>query len=198
MADFTRTMLEALLTRLGKSLSDDDWTAPDDATGWREVTTAELTRSGTVEIHRASATGKAGDAPRIREGDVIVPVSASGPFAVRVARHDEDDTELRRGLYLIRPDPELIDPWFLAGFLASPANTQQALYGTTSSRVDVRRLTVPLLPLEEQRRYGAAFRRLREFTATAEELASQARKLTELLSNSLTGGTLLPADEKDR
>lgn len=202
-AGASRARLTALLARLGESLSGDDWTVadttlPGNRAGWREVTTAELTRSGTVEIHRASAAGKAGDAPRIREGDVMVPVSAAGPFAVRVARLDEDGTELRRGLYLIRPDPEMIDPWFLAGFLASPANAQQALYGTTSSRVDVRRLTVPLLPLDDQRRYGAAFRRLREFTATAEELAGQARELTELLGNSLAGGMLLPSDEKDR
>ena len=50
-------------------------------------------------------------------------------------------------MHLIRPNPAQLDPWFLVGFLAASA--------------DIGQLEVPLLPLGEQQRYAAAFRRLR-------------------------------------
>ena len=113
-------------------------------------------------------------------------------MAVRVASAEDDGAILGRGLYLIRPDPERIDPWFLSGFLANPANAQQATYGTTSTRIDVRRMTVPLLPLQEQQRYGIAFRQLNAFGAAASEFAGLAGDLTTALGKSLAEGALLP------
>jgi hypothetical protein len=43
-------------------------------------------------------------------------------------------------------------------------------------RVDARRMMVPLLPLAEQQRSGAAFRHLRDFTAAASEFADLANE----------------------
>jgi hypothetical protein len=64
------------------------------------------------------------------------------------------------GWCLLRPDPQRFDPWFLAGFLSAEDNLHAASTGTSTVRVDPRRLRVPLLSLAEQRRYGKAFRRL--------------------------------------
>lgn len=45
-----------------------------------------------------------------------------------------------RNLQLLRPDPDAIDPWFLAGFLRGTANHRQASsYASTAARLDARR-----------------------------------------------------------
>jgi hypothetical protein len=98
---------------------------------------------------------------------------------------------------VIRPDTDVLDPWFLAGFLAAPANVKQASYGTAAIRVDARRLMVPLLPLERQRLYGTIFRRLRELDAAIAEVATLAGNLTGMLARSLASGTLVPPTDVD-
>ncbi|MCO6716994.1 SAM-dependent methyltransferase, partial [Streptomyces sp. CHB19.2] len=78
----------------------------------------------------------------------------------------------------LRPDPAALDAWFLAGFLRGTANTRQAgSYASTATRLDVRRLQLPRLPLDEQRRYGARFRALDGF----EQALGQAGRLGEQL-----------------
>lgn len=73
-------------------------------------------------------------------------------------------------VYLIRPDPATIDPWFLAGLLSSSDGGRQAARMANSLgehiRFDPRRVRVPLPPIDSQRAYGEAFRRLWEFTRT--------------------------------
>jgi SAM-dependent methyltransferase len=132
---------------------------------------------------------------KIRFGDVIIPATAGGHPIARVADNEDEEAILGRGLHLIRSDPGRIDPWFLSGFLASPASIQQASYGSTVTRIDLRRLTVPLLPLRDQSRYGAAFRQLHSFRVLSEELARRSGTLTQLLGRALAEGGLLPGPE---
>lgn len=181
--------LRAALTGLADGLPEDDWPAGDQGTAWPAVTVAELARRGLVEFHRGS--GHPGET-RLREGDVLVPVAASGPLRGRVVTTKDAGTILGRHLHLIRPDSATLDPWFLAGCLAAPASVQQASYGTAASRIDARRLAVPLLPLAAQRRYGVIFRRLRATDAAVAHVSGLAGELTDLLARSLADGTLLP------
>jgi hypothetical protein len=73
-------------------------------------------------------------------------------------------------VYLIRPDATTIDPWFLAGFLSSSGGGRQAARMASTMgdhiRFEPRRVRVPLLPIETQRAYGEAFRRLWDFART--------------------------------
>ena len=110
----------------------------------------------------------------------------------RVAGKQDDGAVLGRGLHLIRPDPERLDPWFLSGFLSSPGNVHQASAGTTGSRIDVRRLTIPVLPLEEQRLYGAEFRELHNLETASRDLAMITTRFTWLLGDNLAAGRLKP------
>jgi hypothetical protein len=128
----------------------------------------------------------------IRCGDVIIPAAAGGPVTARVATSKDDAAILGRGMHLIRADSGRMDPWFLAGFLASPANVQQASYGSTVTRIDVRRLMVPLIPPREQAPYGAAFRELHGFRVSCKEFAQLSGTLTGLLGRALAEGGLLP------
>jgi SAM-dependent methyltransferase len=168
---------------------------PDD--GWPVLTYGDVVGSRPPSAAASGGVVEPGWV-KIRAGDVIIPAMAAGPVSARVAAGEDEEAVLGRGLHLIRADPGRIDPWFLAGFLASPASIQQASYGSTVTRIDVRRLTVPLLPPPEQRRYGAAFRQLHAFRASSEEFASLSANLARLLGRALADGGLLPPAAGER
>ncbi|GAA2685285.1 N-6 DNA methylase [Streptomyces lunalinharesii] len=128
----------------------------------------------------------------VQEGDVVVPVLGGGATA-RVVDEATAGAALGRNLTLLRPDTAALDPWFLAGFLRGTANNRQASsYASTATRLDVRRLQLPRLPLVEQRRYGGRFADLAAFE-TALRLASRlGEQLVQGLHDGLTDGSVAP------
>lgn len=126
----------------------------------------------------------------VETGDVVVPLSGNGFDAITVA---DAPTTLQRHAIVVRCDPEQIDPYFLACFLRSETNRRQAA-GTLSGtfRLDVRRARVPRVPLDEQRRYGDAFRRLMEFAGKAEQVATVAADAVSTAIYGLTSGVFAP------
>ncbi|MDG4531302.1 N-6 DNA methylase [Streptomyces sp. AV19] len=193
---------------------------PADGARWPTTTVGELARAGAL-VMRAGGPGtaagadappvltdydvKAGLAPsgvlpeglaedpvQVEAGDVVVPVLGD----VTVARVIDEATAgaaLGRGLFLLRPDPAAIDPWFLAGFLRGTANQRQASsYASTATRLDVRRLQVPRLPLADQRRYGARFRALAEFEEALRVTERLGGHLIQGLYDGLTDGSVRP------
>ncbi|WP_225994528.1 N-6 DNA methylase [Streptomyces sp. SS1-1] len=131
--------------------------------------------------------------PEIAEGDVLVRslVGGSGPMA-RVAGEAEAGVLLGTGLHLFRPDPARLDPWFLLGFLSSEANLAGASTGSSTLHLTPGRLRVPLLPLEEQRRYGEAFRHVESLREQARRARDLAEETARLVSGGLAGGQLVP------
>lgn len=167
------------------------------AAGQRTVTLSELAKSGVVLLRRPLSTSTLSSAagvaryltssdislgrapsrtgtvpddilenPPIREGDVLVPMFARTPIA-RVATGDDAGAYLDVGIHLIRTEIDILNPWYLAGYLSSTEGGRQAVAATSStgsgSRVDPRKVRILLLPVEQQEKYGAAFRRLAEF-----------------------------------
>ncbi|MFF8533230.1 N-6 DNA methylase [Streptomyces sp. SAS_267] len=125
-------------------------------------------------------------------GDVVVPVLGGGSV-VRVIDGMTAGAVLGRNLVLLHPDPGALDPWFLAGFLRGTANNRQASsYASTATRLDVRRLQLPRLPLDEQRRYGARFRALDEFERALGHAGRLGDQLVRGLYDGLTDGTVPP------
>ncbi|MEU5521949.1 N-6 DNA methylase [Streptomyces sp. NPDC047860] len=169
----------------------------EDAGGGQAAARAVLTGS---DISRGS--GPTGDpaelrsdtAPVIAVGDVLVRavVSGDGPMA-RVAGEEDAGALLGPHVHLFRPDPKRLDAWFLAGFLGAEENIAGASTGSTVLSVNPGRLRVPLLPLEEQRRYGDAFRHVHALRAEARRATRLAEETARLLAGGLTGGQLLPA-----
>lgn len=135
-------------------------------------------------------------APVIALGDVLVRAIASGegPMA-RVAGEEDAGALPGPQVHLFRPDPARLDAWFLAGFLGAEENIAGASTGSTVLTVSPGRLRVPLLPLEEQRRYGEAFRHVHELRAEARRATLLAEETARLLAGGLTGGQLLPSRE---
>lgn len=128
-------------------------------------------------------------------GDVVVPVLGGGSVARVVDAADRATTgaALGRNVHLLRPDPAALDPWFLAGFLRATANNRQASsYASTATRLDVRRLQLPRLPLAEQRRYGDRFRALAEFEEALRLAGRLGEQLVQGMYDGLADGTVAP------
>ncbi|OWA21571.1 SAM-dependent methyltransferase [Streptomyces sp. CS159] len=132
--------------------------------------------------------------PVIAVGDVLVRAVASADGAMaRVAGEGDAGALPGPHVHLFRPDPARLDAWFLAGFLGAEENIAGASTGSTTLTVNPGRLRVPLLPLEEQRRYGEAFRHVHGLRAEAQRATRLAEETARLLVAGLTGGQLLPS-----
>jgi hypothetical protein len=103
----------------------------------------------------------------------------------------EEGSLLGRGLALVRCDPAALDPWFLAGYLRAPANERRASVSSGSGlRFDPRRAQVPRIPLTEQRRHGAVFRRLQHFDDAIREAATLSGDISRRTAEAFAGGRL--------
>ncbi|MFH8464182.1 N-6 DNA methylase [Streptomyces sp. NPDC017991] len=183
---------------------------------WPLTTIGELARGGALQLRTGGSGGHArvpvltdhdvlagaapsGTLPESDEeavlteaGDVVVPVLGGGSIA-RVVDEATAGAALGRNLALLRPDPAALDPWFLAGFLRGTANNRQASsYASTATRLDVRRLQLPRLPLEQQRVYGERFRALAEFEETLRLAGRLGEQLVRGMYDGLTDGTVEP------
>ena len=88
----------------------------------------------------------------------------------RVAQGQDVGAVLSSSVVLIRPDSAVLDPWYLAGLLSSSDSGRQATRMASTLgdtvRFDPRRVRIPVLPIEDQRTHGAAFRRLADLART--------------------------------
>ncbi|MEV6867691.1 N-6 DNA methylase [Streptosporangium subroseum] len=179
------------------------------------TTVGELLKAGVIAIHQATLkmTTDHGDLPvltvrdvvkgrgptgkTVREpglvitemSDVVTPLTPSGP-ATRVIT--DAGMVLGPQLLLFRVDPDRIDPYFLAGFLRVAGSSGAARASTASTRIDARRVQIPRLPIEDQRVYGEAFRRLIEFEDITREAGIMAESLIRLGFDGLVDGVLRP------
>jgi SAM-dependent methyltransferase len=186
-------------------------------TGQRpEMTVGELLRAGLLTIHQAplrmvidSGTTPVLTASDVRQhrapsgrttaepgmiqlavGDVVVPTATRDPLPLVIT--EPDQAVLGPQLYLLRTDPERLDPYFLAGFLRIRHTHPSHRMGATSSRSDLSRVTLPRLPLEEQRQYGDAFRKLVTFEAETRQVAALTESLIQQALAGLATGQLHP------
>ncbi|MFJ4784659.1 N-6 DNA methylase [Streptomyces sp. NPDC088794] len=213
--------LTAVRERLGETLRlTADLTPPPAEAArlarWPLTTVGELARGGAVVMRSGgnggharvpvltdhdvlAGTAPSGTLPESDEeavltepGDVVLPVLGGGSVA-RVVDDVTRGAALGRNLVLLRPDPAALDPWFLAGFLRGTANNRQASsYASTATRLDVRRLQLPRLPLDEQRRYGARFRALDDFDRALRNAGRLGEQLVRGMYDGLTDGTVAP------
>ncbi|MFG2021118.1 N-6 DNA methylase [Actinomadura geliboluensis] len=138
------------------------------------------------EVHLA-------DPVALEAGDVLV-TQVVGPqgVATRVVGEDDAGCLLGNGVFLLRPDPARLDPWFLAGFVSAPDNISQATTGSSTPQLVASRLRVPLLPIGEQTAYGHAFRQVDALRSTARNAANCADETAGLIAATLSSGALIP------
>jgi hypothetical protein len=120
--------------------------------------------------------------------DVVV-VTPAAEFGVWVDVHAP--TVLGPQINRLRPDTERLDPWFLAACLRAQSNARQAgTHATATSRIDARRLQVPRLPIDEQRRYGDIHRQLVAFEGAIADMGEVSTTLSRTLTELLAAGRL--------
>ncbi|MEV7229781.1 N-6 DNA methylase [Polymorphospora sp. NPDC051019] len=163
-----------------------------DAAGGTVLTAADILTGGPASGQATRATDDT-PGPRVDAGDILVPVIGRR-ITARVATPEQVGAELGPGVQLIRVDTTRFDPWFVAGVLSRTDNLRIA--GRTSStasgtlRIDIRRLTIPVVPLDQQQAYGQAFRQLVEFRHTLEQAAAAGAALAREIGDGLTTGAL--------
>ena len=145
-----------------------------------DVSLAELERVGALTIKSRD------DTPR--RGDVLLRTLGRPP--VVAAGTPDDDKGVAQ---VVEIDGSRLDADFVAMFLrASAAVLPVANTLGAVSREDLRRCRIPRLPLAEQARYGAEFRRLLELEAALRSLAELSGKVIGQAIHGLTAGALAP------
>jgi hypothetical protein len=131
------------------------------------------------------------DAIHVQAGDVLVPTSGPRLTAMVVAASRTGGV-LGPHMYLVRPEPSLLDPWFLAGFLRRDSNAHRSTSLGSIQRYDIRRAQIPRIPFEDQQRHGRLFERIAEFESLLREVAHAGGDMMKLIADGLAAGTLLP------
>jgi N-6 DNA Methylase len=161
-----------------------------------EVTSQDILRgrppSGAVPLDP-----QVGDPARVQAGDVLIAAGLSS--VARVATAQQVGAVPGRGVWVVRVDPQVLDPWFLAGAI-SGADSRRIAGQVTSTlsgtpRADVRRLQIPVLPIESQRIYGNAYRRIAEFETLVLQAAERSSDIARELASGLVNQTLEPEPE---
>ena len=128
---------------------------------------------------------------QLRPGDVVVPTLSGRDAAVRVVGDSEAGAVLGPRLLCLRPDPARLDPHLLAGCVRVSGSA--AVRGTSSlSRSDVRRISLPLLPIDHQRRLGAAFAGIAAFDEALRRCAAAGDAYLEAAAAALAEGRVGP------
>ncbi|WP_229406486.1 class I SAM-dependent DNA methyltransferase [Micromonospora sp. NBRC 110038] len=163
------------------------------ATGSAAVLTVSDILSGGPATGSAARRAADGSGPEVLAGDILIPV-VGHTISARVATPDQVGAEIGPGIQLLRVDTTRFDPWFVAGVISRTDNLRVA--GRSSStaggtlRIDVRRLTIPVLPLHQQQAYGRAFRQLAEFRNALGQAATTGATLAREIGDNLVVGTL--------
>lgn len=181
----------ALEIRSGQGLPEDLVRRGEPQEGEARVLTG-APLSGQAQLwlsHSAVTKGEQEDSLTVTAPqDVIVSVLARA-FDVQVDTHAP--SVLGPQLSALRVKSAVLDPWFLAGCLRAPANVQQAgTHASTTSRIDLRRLQVPRLSLEEQQRYGEIYRKISVFERELQEMRAVGAELGRSLGDLLAAGRL--------
>jgi len=162
-----------------------------------EAEIGALVKSGTMSLHTPESPRGRQPQPssseRIQADDILISTHGSDVIS-RVAEPQEIGSEPPAGTQILRVSSEHYDPWFTAGMLRRADNLQRAKRSSGSGgsrlRVEARRLAIPVLPLQQQRMYGEAFRELAVFRSTVEQVAATGSSLADELTIALTLGVL--------
>lgn len=157
---------------------------PDESTACTVLTTSDIISgrppTGTAHVHPDDTH------VRIGRDDILVSVSGRDMVA-RVATEHQLKALPEPGIHVVHVDSDRFDPWFIAAVLPGSRTTVSK---SGSSRTDLRRITIPVIPLADQRRIGRAFQQLTEFRTGLEHLAALGADVSTALVAGLVTGAL--------
>ncbi|MDT6982688.1 N-6 DNA methylase [Streptomyces lusitanus] len=85
-----------------------------------------------------------------------------------------------------------LDTDYLRGFLRSSVNARRSTSASGTYRLDGKGARVPRMGIDDQRRYGSAFRALSEFEDGIRKVHELSRRLADIAREGLTTGALTP------
>ncbi|SNR52811.1 N-6 DNA Methylase [Haloechinothrix alba] len=160
--------------------------------GGRLVLTGRDLAAGTGPSMRADEE-RTGDLMELRAGDVVVPTLVAGDRRPTAEVVTETGLLLGPNVQLLRVDPERVDAEFLAGHLrAARAGRSGGVTASGVHRLDVRRVEVPVVEIDEQRRLGERFRVLRAFERELRSAADRGVELARRYTDGLAEGVIEP------
>jgi N-6 DNA Methylase len=178
--------LARIYTRTGQGLPV--YGTPSRVTRTAYVTLTELERVGALTIRPRDTTQRAGDVVLRTMGRLPTVVTATVDADGR-----ETIAEVGGAAQVIEIDASRLDAYFVAVFLRGEVAALPVVNTLgAASREDLRRCRIPRMPLAEQRRYGAEFRRLLELESALRSLADLSGKVIEQAIHGLTTGALAP------
>ncbi|MFF2205259.1 N-6 DNA methylase [Streptomyces sp. NPDC058145] len=89
---------------------------------------------------------------------------------------------------------ELLDTDYLQGFLRSSVNARRSTSASGTHRLDSRGSRIPRMGIDEQRRYGSAFRAVSEFEEGVRKVDELCRQLADVARDGLATGALTPEE----
>lgn len=136
------------------------------------------------------------DSPRtvtVRRGDVLATVVADQLFS-RLATTADVGACLSPQLVILRPDPQMLSPQYLAGILASNLVKQRIKRNATSAGIhtasEIRKVVIPVPDIEVQEMVGRLFEMLSELSwklhGTQQRMERIADTYRDLIAQELT------------
>ncbi|MFJ6943508.1 N-6 DNA methylase [Streptomyces wuyuanensis] len=137
---------------------------------------------------------------RIRRLATLLPELAAGGGSGSLDNATTSVADLARaGLVTYDgPEPvsasEQLDTDYLQGFLRSSVNTRRSTSASGTYRLDARGARIPRMNIDEQRRYGSAFRALSAYEEGMRKVDELSRQLAEVARDGLATGALAPEE----
>lgn len=137
---------------------------------------------------------------RIRQLTVLLPEFATGSEPGSLDGATTSVADLARAGLVTYDGPEPVsasdqlDTDYLRGFLRSSANARRSTSTSGTYRFDGRGSRIPRMGIDEQRRYGSAFRALSAFEEGMRKVDELSRQLAEVARDGLASGALTPED----
>jgi predicted RNA methylase len=137
---------------------------------------------------------------RIRQLTVLLPEFATGSEPGSLDGATTSVADLARAGLVTYDGPEPVsasdqlDTDYLRGFLRSSANARRSTSTSGTYRFDGRGSRIPRMGIDEQRRYGSAFRALSAFEEGMRKVDELSRQLAEVARDGLASGALTPEE----
>ena len=135
--------------------------------GIPELRRASMTHGVLSDVEPPAKARTSGDSGVTRPGDLLIVLAQP----IRVVLDREGGHRAGRGVRVLRCDPRILDPTYLAHALRGPWN-ERILRARAGRRDALLDLEIPMMPLEEQREWAAR-------TASALALVDRAKNALE-------------------
>ncbi|NKR80675.1 N-6 DNA methylase [Rhodococcus hoagii] len=126
-------------------------------------------------------------------GDIYVcaaPVLGAKEILATILEDDEAGWLVPATAYLVRVDPTVADPWYVLACIRATSGKFFSTSSGVTSRLDVSKIEIPLLPLQEQEAIGAVMRQLNETADALTRQAAAAATLNTTISDAIATRSL--------